>query len=153
MQEVIEDEFDKVMVVNCKLVYFIVMYFVLVMIEVGKGVILNVVFIVGFSLCLKLNWYNVFKGWMIMVMKIMVVEFVLLGVWVNVFCLVVGEILFLKSFMGEDILEIWVKFFFMILIGWFFMLEDMGNVVCYLCLDEVGMIMGVVMEVDGGCCI
>jgi 3-oxoacyl-[acyl-carrier protein] reductase len=75
------------------------------------------------------------------------------GVRVNAINPVAGETPLLKSFMGEDTPEIRAKFLSTIPIGRFSTPEDMGNAACFLCSDEAAMITGVAMEVDGGRCI
>lgn len=153
MQDVTEDEFDKVMAVNCKSVYLTAKHFVPAMIEAGRGAILNVASTAGLSPRPKLNWYNASKGWMITATKTMAVELAPSGVRVNALCPVAGETPLLKSFMGEDTPEMRAKFLSTIPIGRFSTPEDMGNAACYLCSDEAGMITGAALEVDGGRCI
>lgn len=153
MQDVTEDEFDKVMAVNCKSVYLTAKHFVPAMIDAGRGAILNVASTAGLSPRPKLNWYNASKGWMITATKTMAVELAPSGVRVNALCPVAGETPLLKSFMGEDTPEMRAKFLSTIPIGRFSTPEDMGNAACYLCSDEAGMITGAALEVDGGRCI
>ncbi|CTQ52100.1 4-formylbenzenesulfonate dehydrogenase TsaC1/TsaC2 [Roseibium album] len=153
MQDVTEDEFDRVMAVNCKSVYLTARYLVPAMSEAGKGAILNVASTAGLSPRPRLNWYNASKGWMITATKTMAVELAPSGVRVNAICPVAGETPLLKSFMGEDTPEIRAKFLSTIPIGRFSTPEDMGNAACFLCSDEAGMVTGVAMEVDGGRCI
>ncbi|WP_420339230.1 SDR family oxidoreductase [Roseibium sp.] len=153
MQDVTEDEFDKVTAVNCKSVYLMAKHFVPGMIERGSGAILNVASTAGLSPRPNLNWYNASKGWMITATKTMAVELAPKGVRVNALCPVAGETPLLKSFMGEDTPEMRAKFLSTIPIGRFSTPEDLGNAACYLCSDEASMITGVAMEVDGGRCI
>ncbi len=153
MQEVTEDEFDRVMAVNCKSVYLTAKHFVPTMTATGKGAILNVASTAGLSPRPKLNWYNASKGWMITATKTMAVELAPQGVRVNAICPVAGETPLLKSFMGEDTPEVRAKFLSTIPIGRFSTPEDMGNAACFLCSDEASMVTGVAMEVDGGRCI
>ncbi len=153
MQEVTEDEFDRVMAVNCKSVYLTAKHFVPTMTAAGKGAILNVASTAGLSPRPKLNWYNASKGWMITATKTMAVELAPQGVRVNAICPVAGETPLLKSFMGEDTPEVRAKFLSTIPIGRFLTPEDMGNAACFLCSDEASMVTGVAMEVDGGRCI
>lgn len=153
MQDVGEDEFDKVFAVNCKSVYLTARHFVPAMTAAGKGAILNVASTAGLSPRPKLNWYNASKGWMITATKTMAVELAPSGVRVNAICPVAGETPLLESFMGEDTPEMRAKFLSTIPIGRFSTPEDMGNAACFLCSDEAGMVTGVAMEVDGGRCI
>lgn len=152
--QIIEDEFDCVMVVNVKSIYWMVYYIVLYFCECGSGVFVNVVFMVGIWFCFGLVWYNVSKGVVIMVSKVMVVEFGFDKICVNCVNLVMGVMGFIEQFMGVfDMFENWVCFLVMILMGWFFMLQDVVNVCLYLVLDEVEFIIGMCLEVDGGCCV
>jgi len=153
MQDVTEEEFDRVMAVNCKSVYLTARHFVPAMTAAGKGAILNIASTAGLSPRPRLNWYNASKGWMITATKTMAVELAPEGVRVNALCPVAGETPLLKSFMGEDTPEMRAKFLSTIPIGRFSTPEDMGNAACYLCSDEASMITGVAMEVDGGRCI
>jgi 3-oxoacyl-[acyl-carrier protein] reductase len=153
MQDVTEEEFDRVMAVNCKSVYLTAKHLVPAMTEAGRGVILNIASTAGLSPRPKLNWYNASKGWMITATKTMAVELAPSGVRVNALCPVAGETPLLKSFMGEDTPEMRARFLSTIPIGRFSTPEDMGNAACFLCSDEASMITGVAMEVDGGRCI
>lgn len=153
LQDVSEEDFDKVFAVNCKSVYLTARHFVPAMTAAGKGAILNVASTAGLSPRPKLNWYNASKGWMITATKTMAVELAPSGVRVNAICPVAGETPLLKSFMGEDTPEMRAKFLSTIPIGRFSTPEDMGNAACFLCSDEAGMVTGVAMEVDGGRCI
>lgn len=153
MQDVSEDDFDRVFNVNCKSVYLTARHLVPMMTAAGTGAILNVASTAGLSPRPRLNWYNASKGWMITATKTMAVELAPSGVRVNAICPVAGETPLLKSFMGEDTPEMRAKFLSTIPIGRFSTPEDMGNAACFLCSDEAGMVTGVAMEVDGGRCI
>ncbi|WP_299192072.1 SDR family oxidoreductase [uncultured Litoreibacter sp.] len=153
MEEIGEDDFDKVFAVNCKSVYLTAKHVVPLMKAQGSGAILNVASTAGVSPRPRLNWYNASKGWMITATKAMAVELAPDGVRVNAINPVAGETPLLKSFMGEDTPEVRAKFISTIPIGRFSTPEDMGNAACYLCSDEASMVTGVCMEVDGGRCI
>ncbi len=153
MEEVAEDEFDRVLAVNAKSVYLSAKFIVPHMKGNGSGAILNVASTAGVSPRPRLSWYNASKGWMITATKSMAVELAPSGVRVNALNPVAGETPLLKSFMGEDTPEIRAKFLSTIPIGRFSQPEDLGNAACFLCSDEASMITGVAMEVDGGRCI
>ena len=153
MEEVTEDDFDKVFAVNCKSVYLTAKYIVPLMKAQGAGAILNVASTAGVSPRPRLNWYNASKGWMNNATKGMAVELAPAGVRVNALNPVAGDTPLLKSFMGEDTPQMRAKFLSTIPLGRFSTPEDMGNAACYLCSDEASMITGVCMEVDGGRCI
>ncbi len=153
MEEVTEDDFDRVLAVNAKSVYLSAKYIVPHMKKNGAGAILNVASTAGVSPRPRLSWYNASKGWMITATKSMAVELAPLGIRVNALNPVAGETPLLKSFMGEDTPEIRARFLSTIPIGRFSQPEDLGNAACFLCSDEASMITGVAMEVDGGRCI
>ncbi|MEM9106171.1 MAG: SDR family oxidoreductase [Pseudomonadota bacterium] len=153
LEDVTEEDFDRVMGVNCKSVYLTARSVVPIMKSQGSGAILNVASTAGVSPRPRLNWYNTSKGWMITATKTMAVELAPDGVRVNAICPVAGETPLLKSFMGEDTPEMRAKFLSTIPIGRFSTPEDMGNAACFLCSDEASMVTGVAMEVDGGRCI
>ncbi|SDO10068.1 3-oxoacyl-[acyl-carrier protein] reductase [Lutimaribacter pacificus] len=152
MEDVTDEEFDHVFLVNCKSVYLTARALVPHMKPRG-GAILNVASTAGLSPRPNLNWYNASKGWMITATKTMAVELAPRQVRVNALCPVAGETPLLASFMGEDTPEMRAKFLSTIPIGRFSTPEDMGNAACFLCSDEASMITGVAMEVDGGRCI
>ena len=153
MEDVTEDDFDKVFAVNCKSVYLTAKHIVPLMKAQGSGAILNLASTAGVSPRPRLNWYNASKGWMNNATKGMAVELAPVGIRVNALNPVAGDTPMLKLFMGEDTPEMRAKFLSTIPIGRFSTPEDMGNAACYLCSDEASMITGVCMEVDGGRCI
>jgi 3-oxoacyl-[acyl-carrier protein] reductase len=153
MEDVTEDDFDRVFRVNMKSVYLTARAFVPHFKERGAGAVLNVASTAGVSPRPRLNWYNASKGWMITATKAMAVELAPFGIRVNAINPVAGETPLLKSFMGQDTPEIRAKFLATIPLGRFSTPEDMGNAACFLCSDEASMITGVAMEVDGGRCI
>ena len=153
MEDVSEDDFDRVFAVNCKSVYLFARALVPHMKSAKTGAILNVASTAGVSPRPRLNWYNASKGWMNTATKAMAVELAPIGIRVNALNPVAGETPLLKSFMGEDTPEIRAKFLSTIPLGRFSTPEDMGNAACFLCSDEASMITGVCMEVDGGRCI
>ena len=153
LEEVTEEDFDRVFNVNMKSVYLTAHAFVPRMKACGSGAILNVASTAGLSPRPNLNWYNASKGWMITATKTMAVELAPSGVRVNAICPVAGETPLLKSFMGEDTPEVRARFLSTIPLGRFSTPDDMGNAACFLCSDEARMITGTALEVDGGRCI
>lgn len=153
MEDITEEDFDRVLAVNVKSVYLAARVIVPLMKKQRSGAILNVASTAGVSPRPRLSWYNASKGWMNTATKSMAVELAPDGIRVNALNPVAGETPLLKSFMGEDTPEMRAKFLSTIPIGRFSTPEDMGNAACYLCADEASMITGVCMEVDGGRCI
>lgn len=153
MEEVSEEDFDRVLRVNAKSVYLTARAIVPGMKARRSGAILNIASTAGVSPRPRLNWYNASKGWMITATRAMAVELAPFGIRVNAINPVAGETPLLKSFMGEDTPEMRAKFLSTIPIGRFSTPEDMANAALFLCSDEAGMVTGVAMEVDGGRCI
>ena len=153
MEEVSEEDFDRVFAVNAKSVYLTARALVPGFKAQGAGAILNIASTAGVSPRPRLNWYNASKGWMITATKAMAVELAADGVRVNALNPVAVETPLLKSFMGEDTPEIRSKFLSTIPMGRFSTPQDMGAAAVFLCSDEAAMVTGVAMEVDGGRCI
>ena len=153
LEDVGEDEFDRVMAVNNKAVYLAARAFVPMMKAAGGGSILNIASTAGVSPRPNLSWYNASKGWMITATRAMAVELAPHAIRVNAVNPVAGETPLLASFMGEDTPEMRAKFLSTIPIGRFSQPEDIANAALYLCSDEASMVTGVAMEVDGGRCI
>ena len=153
MEDISEEEFDRVFAVNAKSVFLTAKHIVPHMKSRGTGAILNVASTAGVSPRPKLNWYNASKGWMITATKAMAIELAPEGIRVNAINPVAGETPLLTTFLGEDTPEMRAKFIASIPIGRFSTPEDMGNAACFLCSEEASMITGVAMEVDGGRCI
>ena len=158
LEDLAEDEFDRILAVNVKAIYLaakvVVPRFKLEFQRSKKqAVILNIASTAGVSPRPRLAWYNASKGWVITATRAMAVELAPFGVRVVALNPVAGETPLLKTFMGEDTPEVRAKFLASIPIGRFSTPEDMGNAACFLCSDEASMITGVAMEVDGGRCI
>lgn len=153
LEDVTEDDFDRVYNVNMKSVFLTSKAFVSHFKAQKSGAILNVASTAGVSPRPRLNWYNASKGWMITATKTMAIELAPDGIRVNAINPVAGETPLLSSFMGEDTPEMRAKFLSTIPMGRFSTPEDMGNAACFLCSDEASMVTGVAMEVDGGRCI
>lgn len=153
MEDITEEDFDRVFAVNCKSVYLTARSLVPHFKHRGSGNILNIASTAGVSPRPRLNWYNASKGWMITATRTMAVELAPEGIRVNALNPVAGETPLLKSFMGEDTPEIRAKFLSTIPLGRFSQPEDLGNAAAFLCSDEASMITGICMEVDGGRCI
>ena len=148
-----EAQFDRILAVNVKAIYFAAKEVVPRFKAQQRGVILNIASTAGVSPRPRLTWYNASKGWVITATRSMAVELAPFGIRVCALNPVAGETPMLKTFMGEDTPEVRAKFLATIPIGRFSTPEDLGNAACFLCSDEASMITGVALEVDGGRCI
>ena len=153
LEELPEDQFDRIFAVNMKSIYLAAREVVPRFKARRAGVILNMASTAGVSPRPRLSWYNASKGWVITATRAMAVELAPFGIRVVALNPVAGETPLLKTFMGEDTPEVRARFLSTIPIGRFSTPEDLGNAACFLCSDEASMITGVCMEVDGGRCI
>lgn len=153
LEEVGEDDFDRVMRVNVKSVYLTARHLVPAMKDQGGGVIVNIASTAGISPRPRLSWYNASKGWMITATRAMAVELAPFGIRVNAVCPVAGDTPLLKSFLGEDTPEMRAKFLATIPLGRFSTPADVANATAYLAGDEAELLTGVALPVDGGRCI
>jgi 3-oxoacyl-[acyl-carrier protein] reductase len=153
LEDLGEDEFDRILAVNVKAIYRAAKEVVPRFKAQKRGVILNIASTAGVSPRPRLAWYNASKGWVITATRAMAVELAPFGIRVVALNPVAGETPMLKTFMGEDTPQIRARFLATIPLGRFSTPEDLGNAACFLCSDEASMITGVAMEVDGGRCI
>lgn len=152
MTEVPENEFDRILAVNCKAIYLAAIEAIPVM-EGRGGVIINTASTAGLRPRPGLAWYNASKGFAITATKSMAVELAPRKIRVNCLCPVAGETGMLHLFMGEDTPEMRAKFIATIPLGRLSMPSDIANAALYLASDEADLITGVALEVDGGRCI
>ncbi len=159
LQDVSEDDFDRIVAVNMKAIYLAMREAVPRLLANApgvkgvRGVVLNMASTAGVSPRPRLAWYNASKGWVITATRANAVELAPQGIRVVALNPVAGETPLLKSFMGQDTPEVRARFLASIPIGRFSTPEDLANAACFLCSDEASMITGVCMEVDGGRCI
>ena len=153
MEDVTEEDFDKVFAVNAKSVFYTSKYGVPWMKNAGAGAIVNIASTAALSPRANLTWYNASKGWMVTATKSMAIELAPDGIRVNAICPVAGETPLLASFMGGDTPTVREKFIASIPLGRFSTPEDIAATALYLSSDDAAMITGVALEVDGGRCI
>ena len=101
MEDLSEEEFDRLYEVNIKPVYRTALAVLPIMKKSG-GAILNMASTAGVSPRPNLTWYNASKGWVITATRSMAIELAPSGVRVNALNPVAGETPMLKTFMGED---------------------------------------------------
>jgi 3-oxoacyl-[acyl-carrier protein] reductase len=159
LEDVSEADFDRIVAVNMKAIYYAMREAVprLKANAPGhrgiRGVVLNMASTAGVSPRPRLGWYNASKGWVITATRANAVELAPHGIRVVALNPVAGETPLLSSFMGQDTPEVRAKFLSSIPLGRFSQPDDLANAACYLCSDEASMVTGVCMEVDGGRCI
>ena len=91
MEEVDEANFDRIISINAKAVYFMARHVVPIMKKKKQGCLLNVASTGGVSPRPNLTWYNASKGWMNTATRGMAVELAPFGIRVNALNPVAGE--------------------------------------------------------------
>lgn len=153
LEDVTEEEFDRVLNVNVRSIYLTAKALVPAMKARKSGCFVQISSTAGVSPRPNLNWYNASKGWVNTATRTMAVELAPFGIRVNAVNPVAGETPLLPSFMGEDTAEMRAKFMSTIPIGRLSTPRDIANASLYLASDEASMVTGVCMLVDGGRCI
>ena len=142
--QITEDEFDRVMAVNVKSIYWTARHMVPHFRERGGGVFVNVASTAGVRPRPGLVWYNASKGAVITASKAMAAE---LGP-------VMGATGLIEQFMGmPDTPENRARFLATIPMGRLSTPQDVANACLYLASDEAEFITGACLEVDGGRCV
>jgi 3-oxoacyl-[acyl-carrier protein] reductase len=153
LEDVTEEEFDRVLNVNVRSIYLTAKALVPAMKTRKSGCFVQISSTAGVSPRPNLNWYNASKGWVNTATRTMAVELAPHGIRVNAVNPVAGETPLLPTFMGEDTPEMRAKFLSTIPMGRLSTPQDIANAALYLASDEASMVTGVCMLVDGGRCI
>lgn len=149
--EVTEAEFDKVMNVNVKGIFFSIPAIVPAMRERGGGSIINIASIGAMRPRPGLVWYNASKGAVANATKGLAAEYGKDGIRVNALCPLLSATPLFESFVGVPPTEENVKkFLFNVPLGRLTDPDDIANMCLYLGSDEGKFVTGVNLEIDGG---
>jgi len=152
--QITEDEFDRVMAVNVKSIYWTAHHIVPHFRERGGGVFVNVASTAGIRPRPGLVWYNASKGAVITASKAMAAELGPDKIRVNCVNPVMGATGLIEQFMGvPDTPENRTRFLATIPMGRLSTPQDVANACLYLASDEAEFITGACLEVDGGRCV
>ncbi len=151
--EVTEEEFDRIMAVNVKALFWAAKHVVPIMQRQGGGVILTTASTAGIRPRPGLVWYNTSKGAAITATKALAIELAPFKIRVNCLCPVAGETPLLPAFMGGDTPELREKFRATVPLGRLSTPLDVARAALFLASDEAEFLTGVALEVDGGRCI
>ncbi|GGE43149.1 3-ketoacyl-ACP reductase [Primorskyibacter flagellatus] len=153
LEDVTEEEFDRVLNVNVRSIYLTAKALVPAMKARKSGCFVQISSTAGVSPRPNLNWYNASKGWVNTATRTMAVELAPHGIRVNAVNPVAGETPLLPTFMGEDTPEMRAKFLSTIPMGRLSTPLDIANASLFLASEEAAMVTGLCMLVDGGRCI
>jgi 3-oxoacyl-[acyl-carrier protein] reductase len=151
--EVAEADFDRVMAVNVKALFWAAKHAVPAMRAQGGGVILTTASTAGIRPRPGLVWYNASKGAAITATKALAIELAPHKIRVNCLCPVAGETPLLPSFMGGDTPELRERFRASVPLGRLSTPLDVARAALFLASDDAEFLTGVALEVDGGRCI
>lgn len=158
VDQVPEDEFDRIFAVNVKSIYHginAVLPHFREQAQTGpnKGVVLNIASTAGVRPRPGLVWYNSSKSAAIGATRSLAIELGSDNIRVVAINPVAGETPLLAKFMGEDTPEKRAAFKATVPLGRFSQPTDIANSAVFLVSDEAEFLTGVCLEVDGGRCI
>ncbi|KAI2602901.1 3-oxoacyl-reductase [Hypoxylon fragiforme] len=153
--EVTEKDFDLVMNVNVKSIYFSTNVLLPYFLEKKRpGCFIQVASTAGVRPRPRLTWYNASKATVINATKTMAVEYGPQQIRFNAVSPVIGSTGMTHLFIGMSNTEENRKAFESVVpLGRGSTPEDVANACCYLASDEAAFITGVNLEVDGGRCV
>lgn len=148
--EVSEAEFDRVMRVNLKSLYWSAQHAIPVLRGRG-GVMINVASTTGVRPGPGLSWYSASKAAMINITRGLALEFAREGIRVNAINPMIGETALLEQFMGmPDTPENRQRFLARIPLGRFTRPDDVAGAATFLASDDASFLTGTCIDVDGG---
>lgn len=149
--EVTEAEFDRVLQVNLKSVFWSAQVVAPHFVRQGGGCFVNVASTTGVRPGPGLTWYSASKAAMINLTKGLALELARHGVRVNAVNPMIGETAMLGDFMGmEDTPANRERFLSRIPLGRFTQPADVASAAAFLASDEASYLTGVCLDVDGG---
>ena len=151
MENVTEDEFDRIFAVNVKALYWSAKHTVPVMRQAGGGCIVHTASTAAISPRPGLVWYNGSKGAVTTITKSMAIELAPDRIRVNAVCPVAGETQMLGEFLGGEVTpEMHARFMSTVPLGRLSQPSDVANAVLFLASDDAEFLTGVCLPVDGG---
>ena len=151
MENVTEEDFDRIFAVNVKALYWSAKHCVPLMRRAGGGCIVHTASTAAISPRPGLVWYNGSKGAVNTITRSMAVELAPDRIRVNAVCPVAGETGMLGEFLGGEVTEeMHAKFVSTVPLGRLSQPADVANAVLFLVSDDAEFLTGVCLPVDGG---
>ena len=151
MENVAEDEFDRIFAVNVKALYWSAKHTVPPMRRAGGGCIIHTASTAALSPRPGLVWYNGSKGAVHTITRSMAIELAPDRIRVNAVCPVAGETRMLAEFLGGEVTpEMHARFLGTVPLGRLSQPADVANAVLFLASDDAEFLTGVCLPVDGG---
>ena len=151
LENVTEAEFDRILAVNVKGIYWMSRHCVPVMRRAGGGCIINTASTAATNPRPGLVWYNGSKGAVTTITQSMAIELAADRIRVNAVCPVAGDTQMLGEFMGGTVSdEMYARFVSTVPLGRLSHPRDIAHAVLFLAADESQFLTGVCLPVDGG---
>jgi len=151
MENVAEDEFDRIFAVNVKAIYWSAKHTVPLMRAAGGGCIIHTASTAAISPRPGLVWYNGSKGAVNTITRSMALELAPDRIRVNAVCPVAGETRMLGEFLGGEVTpEMHANFTSTVPLGRLSQPADIANAVLFLASADAEFLTGVCLPVDGG---
>jgi len=151
MENVAEDEFDRIFAVNVKAIYWSAKHTVPLMRAAGGGCIIHTASTAAISPRPGLVWYNGSKGAVHTITRSMALELAPDRIRVNAVCPVAGETRMLGEFLGGEVTpEMHANFTSTVPLGRLSQPADIANAVLFLASADAEFLTGVCLPVDGG---
>jgi NAD(P)-dependent dehydrogenase (short-subunit alcohol dehydrogenase family) len=148
-QDCSEENWDKTIGINLKGIWLCMKYEIPIMLQKGKGVIVNCASVAGLVGFQGLPAYVASKHGVIGLTKTAALEYAKLGIRVNVVCPGVIQTPMIDRLTGKKKESI-EQFKELEPIGRFGEPEEIANAVIWLCSDEASFVTGIEIPVDGG---
>ncbi|MBK9133311.1 MAG: glucose 1-dehydrogenase [Betaproteobacteria bacterium] len=158
LDEVREDEFDRLFAVNVKAQYWCGRSVVPVLRQRGRGVILNTASASAIRPRPSNTWYAASKAAVVAGTRAMALELAPHKIRVCALCPIIADTPLLASALSplgdrDEQLQAMARMLQQVPLGRLCAPDDMANAALFLASDEAGFLTGVCLEVDGGRCI
>ncbi len=150
LNDVDEHNFDLIVAVNMKALYYSAQFVVPIMEHQGGGVIINTASATALRPRKGLTWYCASKGWVVSATKAMALELADRNIRVNCLCPAESGGEALDLFLAQNTSEAREGLKATIPLGRFSTPEDVSEAALWLASDAASMVTGTALAIDGG---